>query len=62
MQMHMNLGMMGRDFTPKQYFDHCASISSRILTGSCWDDSQRNLGSNYLFGFVLMALVFLHNS
>jgi hypothetical protein len=25
-QMHMNLGMMGRDFTPKQYFDHCATI------------------------------------
>jgi hypothetical protein len=57
----MNLGMMGRDFTPKQYFDHCAIISNRILGGSRWEDSQRNLGQNCLLGFVLTALVLLHD-
>jgi hypothetical protein len=61
-QMHMNLSILGRDFARKQYFDHCATISSRILTGSRWEDSQRNLGLNCLLGFVLMALVLLNNS
>jgi hypothetical protein len=34
-----------------------AIISSRILTESCWEDSQRNLGSNCLLGFILIALL-----
>jgi hypothetical protein len=59
--MHINLGMVGRYFTPQQYFDQCATISGQILTGYCQDDSRRNLGSNCLLGFVLTALVLLHN-
>jgi hypothetical protein len=46
-----------RDSASKQYFGHCAIISSRILTGSCWEDSQRNSGSDCLFRFILTALV-----
>src|SRR6266576_1907487 len=43
----------------KQYFVHCATISSRIFTGSFWEDSQRNSSSNCLFRFILVALVLL---
>src|SRR6266576_1070255 len=43
----------------KQYFVHCATISSRIFTGSFWEDSQRNSSSNCLFRFILAALVLL---
>jgi hypothetical protein len=56
------IGMMGQDFTPKQYFNHCAIISGQILTGSCWDDTPQNLASNCLFGSVLTALVLLNDS
>jgi hypothetical protein len=50
---------MCQDSASKQYFGHCATISSRILTGSCWEDSQRNSGSDCLFRFILTALVLL---
>jgi hypothetical protein len=47
---------MCRDSTSKQYFGHCAIIWSRILTGSCWEDSQQNSGSDCLFRFILTGL------
>jgi hypothetical protein len=61
-QMHVIINTRGRDFAPKQYFDPYAIISSRILTGSCWEDSQWNLGLNCLFRFVLTTLVLLNRS